>query len=76
MKALILNSRNEIIFTADLDEKVREIEVAGAIAINGEPVNRRTYKVSRSKANYKRAERMDLDALTLHTFNGFVFYTA
>lgn len=75
MKALIINSQNDILFTADLDEGVREIEIAGAIAHDGAPVNRHIYKVTRSQANLKRAERMDLDHLKRHTYRDLVFYT-
>lgn len=74
MKAVILNTRNQIVFLADLPEGVREVEVAGTTTSDGAPVNRRTYKVSRSKANIDQASRMDLDTLSRHSYNGLEFY--
>ena len=74
MNAAILNNRNEVIFSADVVEGVREIEVAGAIDINGYPVNRKTYRVSRSQRNLAKAAREEL--LTERTHGDLVFYTA
>ena len=74
MQVAVINTQNEIIYLADLADDIKAIEVAGAITIDGAPVNRHTYKVSRSKANLARAARMDLDLLTKHTYNGFDFY--
>ncbi|MFT0139006.1 hypothetical protein ACEK07_22955 [Alcanivoracaceae bacterium MT1] len=74
MNAAILNDRNEVVFSADVAEGVREIEVAGAIDINGYPVNRKTYRVSRSRRNLAKAAREDL--LAERTYGDLVFYTA
>ncbi len=76
MKALVINSQNDILFSVDVAEDVREIEVAGALTIDGAPVNRRTYRVTRSKANFARAARMEVDTLIRHSYNGLEFYTA
>jgi hypothetical protein len=75
MNAVVINSSNDIIFTT-VDTDAREIEVAGAITIDGAPVNVRTHRVSRSKANLAKAARMDYRGLTRHSHNGRVFYTA
>lgn len=75
MKSVVINSQNEIIATVEASEDIREIEVAGAITVDGAPVNRRAYKVSRSQANLKRASQMDLDELTKRSHNGFEFYS-
>ncbi|WP_338807142.1 hypothetical protein V8U11_09245 [Pseudomonas chlororaphis] len=74
MKAVVINSQNEIIAEVELSENAREVEVAGTVTIEGAPVNRRTYTVSRSKANLARAARMDLDTLTKRTYKGSDFY--
>lgn len=74
MNAAILNNRNEVIFSADVAEGVREIAVAGAIDINGYPVNCKTYRVSRSQRNLAKAAREEL--LTERTHGDLVFYTA
>lgn len=74
MNAAILNDRNEVVFSADVAEGVREIEVAGAIDINGYPVNRKTYRVRRSRRNLAKAAREDL--LSERTYGDLVFYTA
>jgi hypothetical protein len=74
MNAAILNNRNEVIFSADVAEGVREIEVAGAIDINGYPVNRKTYRVSRSQRNLAKAVREE--SLIERAHGDLVFYTA
>ena len=48
-KAVILDSNNEIL--ALLPEDIgKDVNVAGAVALDGSPVNRKFYKVSASKA--------------------------
>lgn len=74
MKAVIINSQNEIIGLLN-EETGREIEVAGAIAHDGSPVNRTSYKVSRSAANLARATRSDAQFANRHEHNGLVFFT-
>ena len=74
MNALILNTQGDILFTADVAEGINRIDVAGAVTIEGAPVNVRTFRVSRSKANWKRAERMDIDRLTKREHRGEKFY--
>ena len=78
MNAVVINKRNEIIGAIAADASVKEVEFAGAIALGGDPVNVKTFRVSRSKANMARAAKMDFDALHLarHEKNGRVFYTA
>jgi hypothetical protein len=72
MQNAILNTRNEIIGYTDVDS--REIEIAGAVALGGAPVNRRTYRVSKSKAN--RAKLcVEMPVAVSHEHNGVVFYT-
>lgn len=74
MNALILNAQGDILYTADVPEGVTRIEVAGAVTIDGAPVNVRTYRVSRSKANWKRAGRMDIERLRKSEHRGIPFY--
>ena len=74
MNAAIINDRNEVIFSADVAKDVREIEVAGAIDINGYPVNRKTYRVSRSQRNLAKAAREE--SLIERTCGDIVFYIA
>lgn len=74
MNAAIINNRNEVIFSADIAEGVREIEVAGAMTAEGYPVNRKTYRVSRSQRNLAKAAREEL--LTKRAHGDLTFYTA
>lgn len=76
MNAVVINSRNEIIGTIAADTGIKEVEFAGAIALGGDPVNVKTCRVSRSKANLARAAKMDFCGMTRHEKNGRVFYTA
>lgn len=76
MNAVVINSRNEIIGTINADVAVSEVEFAGGIALSGDPVNVKTHRVSRSKANLGRAARMDFCGLSRHEKHGRVFYTA
>jgi len=74
MNAVVINRQNDIIGTVSTE--AREVEVAGAVTIDGTPVNVRTYRVSRSKANIARAARMwDCSSLISNEHNGRVFYT-
>lgn len=74
MNAAIINERNEVIFSADVAKGVREIEIAGAIDVNGYPINRKTYRVSRSQRNLAKAAREEL--LIERNYGDLVFYTA
>lgn len=74
MNALILNAQGDILFVADVPEGVTRIEVAGAVTTDGAPVNVRSFRVSRSKANWKRAERMDIERLRKIEHRGTPFY--
>ena len=74
MNALILNAQGDILFVADVPEGVTRIKVAVAVTLGGAPVNVRSFRVSRSKANWKRAERMDLDPLRKIEHRGTPFY--
>ena len=74
MNAAILNKHNEVIFSADVAAGIREIEVAGATTRDGYPVNRKTYRVSRSKRNLIAAQHKEF--LIEHRYGDMVFYTA
>ena len=74
IQAVIINRENDIIGFLDADIG-KEVEVAGAIALDGCPVNRKTYRVSSSKANLEKALRTDAEFATRHEHSGFVFYT-
>ena len=75
IQAVIINRENDIIGFLDADIG-KEVEVAGAIALDGGPVNRKTYRVSSSKANLEKALlRTDAEFATRHEHSGFVFYT-
>ena len=73
-KAVILSSNNDIL--AILNEDIgKQIVVAGAVALDGSPVNRKAYRVSSSKANLEKARRSDAQLASRHEHNGMVFYT-
>ena len=75
IKAVVLNRENDIIALLDCDPgKEKEIEVAGAIAIDGSPVNRKTYRISTSKASLARATRSDAQFATRHEHKSMIFY--
>ncbi|RTB44140.1 hypothetical protein [Pseudomonas aeruginosa] len=74
MKALVISRSNAILYIVDVPDDIREIEIAGTVTIDGAPVNRRTYKISRSKYNFKCAARMDLDFLVGRRYKGFEFF--
>jgi len=58
--AALLNQFDEVVFTADVPEGVREVEVAGTTDANGYPVNVKTFKVSRSKKNMAKTAEAEL----------------
>jgi|GEM_PF-3914276 len=74
MKSVILGRNDEIIGLLH-SAGLREVEVAGAVAADGSPVNRKTYRVSASKRNLERARRSDAGYATRHEHRGLVFYT-
>lgn len=55
MKAALLDNKKVIGEVFEAPGKGYEIEVAGAFDINDYPVNRRIYKISRSKRNLEKA---------------------
>lgn len=56
MRAALLDKQNNVIGEVyDAPEKGHSIEVAGCFTINGDPVNVKTYKISRSKKNLEKA---------------------
>lgn len=56
MKAALLNAKNEVIGEVyDAPTAGNFIEVAGAFTANGEAVNVKSYKISRSVKNMKKA---------------------
>ena len=73
--AVISNQNAEVIYTVSTDAKA--IEFAGAVTIDGSPVNVSTHRVSRSKANLAAAAgKAGVESLIRHEHNGRVFYTA
>lgn len=71
-KAVIINRCNDIVGTLSEDVSGNEIEVAGALTREGDPVNVRTYRISRSKRNLARPTEW-LPA-TRYERHGRVFY--
>ena len=56
MKAALLNRDGKVIGEVfGAPEKGNSIDVAGSFTINSDPVNVRTYKISRSRANLQKA---------------------
>ncbi|RFA24372.1 hypothetical protein CAI21_21940 [Alkalilimnicola ehrlichii] len=75
MNAAIINERNQVVFSAEVAEGVREIEVAGAVDINGYPINRKTFRVSRSKRNLaKAADAFEVPMLSERQYRDLTFY--
>jgi hypothetical protein len=57
MKAALLDRNNKVIGEVfDAPEVGNTIEIAGAFTINGDAVNVKTYKISRSLKNLKKAQ--------------------
>lgn len=73
MIAAILNERNEVVFSAIVEQGVRSIQVAGAVTDEGQPVNSKEYRVSRSKRNLAKAQKEELLGERKH--GDIVFYT-
>lgn len=74
IKAVILNENNEIIGLLKEDAGSR-VEVAWAVADDGEPVNRCWYKVSASKRNIERGRKSDAPFAAKHEYGSITFYT-
>ena len=56
MKAALLDRDKKVIGEVfDAPETGHKIQIAGAFTINGDPVNVKTYKISRSKKNLEKA---------------------
>lgn len=71
--AALLDQFNEVVFTADVPEGVREVEVAGTTDVNGYPVNVKTFKVSRSQRNL--AKGAEVDSVTWYKGTDALGYT-
>ena len=81
MKAAMLDKSGNVIGEVfDAPEKGYYIELAGNFTINGDPVNVRTYKISRSKKNLAAAKYTQAvikitikksDYYTFHDLNSF-----
>lgn len=76
MKALAIDGQGKIVYGLDVAAEVRSVDVAGAVTVEGSPVNMRSFRVSRSQANLKRATSMDLVQLTECSHRGQIFYIA
>jgi len=70
MKAVIIDARGEI---AGLLRE-NEVVVAGAVTVDGAPVNMTAMKVSRSASNLDRARRSDAQFATKREYRGAAFY--
>jgi len=58
MKSALLNAKGLVIGEVYGSPRTgNTIDVAGAFTVNGDPVNVKTYKISRSKANLAKAEK-------------------
>jgi len=67
----IIDSRNEVFgYTY---ETSGTIEIAGAVAANGAPVNVKTYRVSASKANRAKVESA-MPTTVRREHNGLTFF--
>lgn len=74
MKAALLDQNKNVIgLILDAPEKGYTVELAGHFTINGDPVNVRTRKISRSKKNIEKAEyTQPIDKVII---KGFTYYT-
>ena len=72
MNATVLSKNGAVIYTVTTDAK--EVDIAGAVTIDGSPVNVITRRVSRSKANLAAADKAGVDGLVQREHNGRVFY--
>ncbi len=76
--AAITDNLGKVRYEAHVPIDATSIEVAGAVDKNGYPVNRRPYKVSRSKRNLARANggplRESAPGLVERKYAGVVFY--
>ena len=66
MKALVLDQFNQPLAWIN-DEEVgnaRAIKLAGAVTINGDPVNVREHKITRNKRVMERAEQKVFEIIT------------
>ncbi len=56
-KAALLDRNDKVIGEVfDAPEKGNRIDIAGCFTANGDPVNVKSYKISRSKKNLQKAE--------------------
>lgn len=74
MKALVLNEHGDLLYWVEAPEGVSRIEVAGAVAADGAPVNVRRFRVSQSKKNLARAARVELSPLRKMEYRGSVVF--
>ena len=70
--AAITDDSGKVHFNASVPLGITRIEVAGAVAAGGAPVNRRNYKVSRSKRSLASANHAPM--LVERTYSGLTFY--
>ena len=75
INAVIINNQNDIIGLLDETTTSKEIRVAGAIAIDGAPVNVNVYRVSTSKKNLARSLRTAAEFVSRHQYRGQEFVT-
>lgn len=57
MKAALLDINDKVIGEVfDAPEKGHSLDIAGSFTVNGDPVNVKSYKISRSKKNLEKAQ--------------------
>jgi len=74
-RAAIINDRGQVIFSAVVPEGIGKVSVAGAVTIEGAPVNVRVYRVSRIKRNLgAAADGWSVPELIARAHGGQTFY--
>lgn len=73
MLKVIINSQNAIIGSVVSD--AASIELAGAVALDGSPVNVKQVRLSASKANLSKAAKLDIASAVRREKGGRVFFT-
>jgi len=74
MKAVIIDARGEIAGLLREEGSGNEVVVAGAVTVDGAPVNMTAMKVSRSASKLDRARRSDAQFATKREYRGAAFY--
>jgi hypothetical protein len=73
--AAVLDRAGKVIYAITMTTNERTISVAGATTTQGEPVNVRTYRISRSRRNLAAAsDQFEIPHLSLREHAGAVFY--